>query len=202
MGTRHLIAVQSEGKYKIAQYGQWDGYPDGQGVTVLAFLKDEKKVQKLKKNLAKTRFTDAKKDKAFLDAYDKNAPVWSNDPDNRTAEQKRWFKTYMTRDLGAEILTNVAKSKDEEILLHDSISFAGDSLFCEYAYVIDFDAGTLEVYKGFQDKIPPPKGSRFADSKPDNDSKYYPVALAKKYKLSELPSKEQFLEDLKEKEEE
>ena len=29
MGTRHLIAVQLDGEYKIAQYGQWDGYPEG-----------------------------------------------------------------------------------------------------------------------------------------------------------------------------
>lgn len=41
MGTRHLIAVQIDGKYPVAQYGQWDGYPDGQGLKVLTFLRDE-----------------------------------------------------------------------------------------------------------------------------------------------------------------
>ena len=40
MGTRHLIAVQLDGEYKIAQYGQWDGYPDGKGIDVLHFLTD------------------------------------------------------------------------------------------------------------------------------------------------------------------
>ena len=39
MGTRSLIAVKSNEKYKIAQYSQWDGYPDGQGKTVLEFLR-------------------------------------------------------------------------------------------------------------------------------------------------------------------
>jgi hypothetical protein len=38
MGTRHLIAAKIDGVYKLAQYGQWDGYPDGQGVAVLDFL--------------------------------------------------------------------------------------------------------------------------------------------------------------------
>jgi len=198
MGTRHIIAVQSKGDYKIAQYGQWDGYPSGQGVSVLAFLKDEKKVQKLKKNLAKTRFLDEKKkDKAFLAAYNKNAPEWSNQPDNRTPEQIHWFNTYMTRNLGAKILTSVANSKDKEILLRNELPFVADSLFCEWAYVIDFDAGTFEVYHGFQ-KSPPPKGDRFAGMKSEeNGSEYFPIALAKKYKLSKLPSKEKFLEDLK-----
>lgn len=201
MGTRHIIAVQSKGEYKIAQYGQWDGYPDGQGVTVLSFLQDEKQVKKLKKNLAKTRFIDNEKDKDFLEAYEKNAPEWSNQPDNRTPEQIHWFNTYMTRDLGAKILTSVANSKDKEILLRNELPFVADSLFCEWAYVIDFDAGTFEVYRGFQ-KSPPPKGERFADIKSEEKgSEYFPVALAKKYKLSKLPSKEKFLKDLKEKNE-
>lgn len=29
MGTRHIIAVVADDEYKIAQYGQWDGYPSG-----------------------------------------------------------------------------------------------------------------------------------------------------------------------------
>ena len=40
MGTRHLTVVVVDGIHRVAQYGQWDGYPDGQGVTVAAFLHD------------------------------------------------------------------------------------------------------------------------------------------------------------------
>jgi len=29
MGTRNLTIVTSNGKTKVAQYGQWDGYPGG-----------------------------------------------------------------------------------------------------------------------------------------------------------------------------
>ena len=32
MGTRNLTAVYLDGQYKVAQYGQWDGYPEGQGI--------------------------------------------------------------------------------------------------------------------------------------------------------------------------
>ena len=40
MGTRHLICVVKDNEYKLAQYGQWDGYPEGQGVNILRFLRD------------------------------------------------------------------------------------------------------------------------------------------------------------------
>ncbi|MHC5949058.1 hypothetical protein ACVXZ3_04645 [Providencia hangzhouensis] len=43
MGTRHLICVAKDGDYKVAQYGQWDGYPSGQGLTLLTFLRDKLK---------------------------------------------------------------------------------------------------------------------------------------------------------------
>lgn len=34
MGTCNLICVYYKGRYAIAQYGQLDGYPSGQGVVV------------------------------------------------------------------------------------------------------------------------------------------------------------------------
>ncbi len=40
MGTRNLTIVQSDGKYKVAQYCQWDGYPSGQGITILNALRN------------------------------------------------------------------------------------------------------------------------------------------------------------------
>lgn len=39
MGTRNLTIVHSNGEYKVAQYGQWDGYPEGLGVQLLKYLK-------------------------------------------------------------------------------------------------------------------------------------------------------------------
>ena len=122
MGTRNLTAVQLNGEYKIAQYGQWDGYPEGQGKTVLSFLLKNGSLEKLKSALGKVRFLDEEgEDKKFLDEYDKNAPKWSNEPDQRTPEQKRWFETYMTRDLGGKILEQIANSPDNEIVLNNRI---------------------------------------------------------------------------------
>ena len=39
MGTRNLSCAYMDGEFKVAQYGQWDGYPEGQGLTILEFLR-------------------------------------------------------------------------------------------------------------------------------------------------------------------
>lgn len=197
MGTRHLIAVQQDNEYKIAQYGQWDGYPSGQGLIVLNFLKDSERINKLRNALAKVRFYDAEgRDKSFIKSYDENSPEWITDQDNRTPEQKRWFSTYISRDLGAEILENVASSTEDEILLRDYIAFAGNSLMCEYAYVIDLDANTFEVYKGLN-KSEITEG-RFVsgDQSLEKSDGYEPVKLVKTYQISDLPSEKTFISDL------
>lgn len=202
MGTRHLIMVVYEGKTRIAQYGQWDGYPEGQGVSVLAFLSKKTNIKNLKKALSKVRFYDEnnKKDKEFLDAYEKNAATWSNEPDNRTPEQIHWYNTYISRDLGSEILYNVANSEDDEILLQDSSDFAGDSLFCEYAYVIDLDKNVLEVYNGFNHKSLNEKERFYSvpiDCPKSETPKYYQVTLWQVFDLNSLPTKTQFLHKLR-----
>ena len=72
MGTRNLISVIENKKPVIAQYGQWDGYPSGQGVDILEFLKSEF-FEKLKGNLPKVRFLDsAGLDRDFLKPWHPN----------------------------------------------------------------------------------------------------------------------------------
>lgn len=135
MGTRHLIEVKFNDEIKVAQYGQWDGYPTGQGVGIANFISDRANIEKLKQNLSKCRFLDKEKDKAFLEDYDSKTP----DPDSRTQEQKDWFYNFISRDLGSDILNNIANSKESEILLDDRSDFKNDSVFCEYHYLIDLD---------------------------------------------------------------
>jgi hypothetical protein len=198
MGTRNLTAVFYKGEYKIAQYGQWDGNPSGQGLTVLEFLK-KGHLNVFKNKLKNVRFIDLKgRDKEFTEEYDKNAPQWSNDPDNRTSAQKVWFETYMSRNLGAEILSNIEHSESNEILLENNINFASESLHCEWAYVIDFDLNCLEVYSGFnKEKVK----NRFSDIPLENES-YQHIKLLHSFKLYELPDEEEFLKILEPEDEE
>lgn len=56
MGTRHLIVAVKDGQTKLAQYGQWDGYPSGQGIDVLKFVSSKARLAKLSKQLDKIEF--------------------------------------------------------------------------------------------------------------------------------------------------
>ena len=52
MGTRNLtMVIDKRGDLKVAQYGQWDGYPEGWGVEILNFARDKEKMAKLEKEL-------------------------------------------------------------------------------------------------------------------------------------------------------
>lgn len=142
------MVINQEGKIKVAQYGQWDGYPSGVGVGILRFLKDKEAFEKMKANLCKVRFLNAKwRDKDFVESYDKNCPDYSDKPDNRTPEQKRWWALYCHRDLAEEVLYNIADSNDEEIILIDRKEAAMGNGWVEWSYVINIQKNTLEVYE-------------------------------------------------------
>lgn len=196
MGTRHLVAVQIDGDYKVAQYGQWDGYPDGQGVRVLDFLRNGN-IEGLKANLNRT-FEPTEEDNRRMWAEFGVDIVASNGmvPYDRSNEFAARYPT-IHRNTGAGILELIAEAEGgDKIPLRLNIEFAADSLFCEWAYVIDFDINTFEVYKGFN-KAPVPADSRFAhlayDDEQSGRDTYYQVALAQSWKLEALPSKEEFL---------
>lgn len=180
MGTRNLTAVAIDNGYKVAQYCQWDGYPTGQGHTILEFLKTAD-LDTFKRQVREKTFygTSAEIDAAYA-KFSNNG--WM------TFEQSKAFKEsefgYLSRDTGAKVLEVVYNASDP-VMLCDSIDFAKDSLFCEYAYVIDLNRDVLEVYIGFN-KEPLEPGSRFYTNEPKDDE-YYPVRLFKEYSLHDLP---------------
>lgn len=181
MGTRHLTCVFYKNEYKVAQYGQWDGYPGGQGVTILKFL-ESFKLDKFKKELEKIRFlTDAEYNE-IIEKYTGDKLYWKHD------------LKHLSRDTGASILNEIALGNIKT--LKNSLSFAGDSLFCEWAYIIDLDKNTLEVYEGFNKK-PLEKNDRFyglENVKSSDD--YYPIKLLHSFDLNNLPNEQSFISTL------
>lgn len=173
MGTRNLTAVMVDGEYKIAQYGQWDGYPSGQGRTVLNFLK-RTNLERFKDRVRECRFLTPE-ECSKIDAI----PNWHEK-----------FK-HISRDMGAKILGKVNHGVRRII---NNINFANDSLFCEWCYVVDLDKETFEVFKGFN-KFPIHDGRFISKGK----SEYHPVKLLKSYSLDSLPTLKQFYKDCKEK---
>lgn len=199
MGTRNLTCVFIDGEYKVAQYGQWDGYPEGQGTEILNFLHDKEAVERLKKNLSRVVFMDIDNNEEHarkLQELQANMAKFMGEQDSCTEDQRRWVDLYISRDVCAEILINIANDdKEGPIYLFNRIDFAGDSLFCEWAYVVDFDKGKLEVYEGFNRKVLD-KDERFAslpiDEEQDNDPKYQQVRFVTAFDLDDLPNKEIF----------
>jgi hypothetical protein len=199
MGTRNLTMVISKGEYKIAQYGQWDGYPSGQGSVVLNFLMNlDVDLNKFRDTLDRCRFIEnsERKQKEIQNFLDKigSSDGWMNGEQSKKYQKKY---PYLTRDNGADILNMVyAAEGDELIWLNNSVDFAADSLFCEWAYLIDLDKNVLEVYQGFNTN-PLDKDQRFSNmSKDREDSEYYPIRMIKSYDLGNLPTLAEFVEEL------
>lgn len=202
MGTRHLTMVQLGGEYKIAQYGQWDGYPSGQGRTVLDFLR-KANLEKFAKRVAQTQWLTEEELKAgWVECGADPSSTWVN-----MAVSKKHSETYpeRSRDTGAEILNLVYKSK-EPMKLKNDISFASDSLFCEWAYVIDLDKKKLEVYKGFNESpLSRTEGDRFAAmplEPKSSGTQYYPIRKKAEFDLENLPTLKDFLKLTEDEEEE
>lgn len=195
MGTRNLTMVISNKETKVAQYGQWDGYPSGQGATALNFLLNTN-ITEFKEKLNRVHFINDEKQKE-IDEWLKS--IGSENGWLNMEQSSQYQKKYplLTRDNGAGVLQLIMDSTEDELWLHDQSEFAADSLFCEWAYVIDLDKGYFEVYEGFQKK-PLGKTQRFKHLESDG-SEYYPVRMIKKYDLDNLPTEEQFLEDFKDK---
>jgi hypothetical protein len=206
MGTRNLTCVVQDNQFRVAQYCQWDGYPSGQGKTALEALRKLKGKRKaaFMDNLAKCRFI--KDDSEIKELYKKAGLKESKDGWMTMEESEKFEKAFpqLHRNMGAEVLNFIADQKGgKEIILSDHHEFAADSLFCEWAYVVDLDKGKLEVYKGFN-TAPVDKKQRFADLKLDHSrgEKYYHVRLIKTYDLDDLPTSEKFVKDLESKDEE
>lgn len=125
MGTRHLIEVRCDGETKIAQYGQWDGYPSGQGVKILEFLTNAR-IHKWKRALKKCRFFTS--DEEIYQMY----PLIEKSEDNVPPE--------LNRDTGSKILDLVYKAKDKVYLVD-----CRDSYGVQYWYTIDMDNNTFNI---------------------------------------------------------
>jgi len=167
MGTRHIVAVVCDGKTKVAQYGQWNGYPTGVGAKICDFIHNEMDLEDFKWAVRECNFLSNQEIDRKCNAAGDSWPV-------RYPE--------LSRDTSAGILSMIGHGKARDLC--NSIDFVADSLFCEYAYVIDLDNETLEVYRGFNTKRLP-KRERFASMTPPRKScsgeQYYPVRLWAKF---------------------
>ena len=131
MATRHIQKViDKNGKVKISQYGQWDGYPEGQGVKILNYLKTGD-LEKYQKELEKIH-----------PITEEEAEMVRND--------KEWKRNYpyLSRDCGANIHRMIEEGKVKFV---DLMPDEEAKLWCEGFYTIDFRYGHfITEYKGIK----------------------------------------------------
>lgn len=170
MGTRNLTMVVVDGEMKVAQYGQWDGYPEGAGKTVFKFIKkiEKNKIDEFKNRVRECYYLN---DKEIEDRYRSlNIETAS---DFISFEDARRFEEHypqLDRNMGSDVLNFILENGGCELV--DSSEFMADSLFCEWAYLLDLDKEVLEVYGGTNESGKYESCTRFGSDKKGE----YPVS--------------------------
>ena len=146
MGTRNLTKViDKNGTLVVAQYGQWDGYPSGQGVNMLSFISEHGMLDKIEKSLSKCRFIEqAEIDQMWFRYQEvtKFAPA---------REDYNGFHTIypsLSRDTCTDILKVIVYS-NEDVILADESDFEKDELMCEGIYTLNYQTKEfISTYHG------------------------------------------------------
>ncbi len=130
MGTRHLqTAINSQGECKLANYGQWDGYPDGQGVEILKYLW-RANLKKYDDNLSMLREIT----KSEMESINNGVPECF------LGANRDWKKEYpyLSRDCGSDIHQMIEDGLVKFVLNCEAYTDEEkSSSWCEGFYTID-----------------------------------------------------------------
>lgn len=158
MGTRGLVGYQHNNVIK-GYYNQYDCYWKGLGKDVLEFTKD----------LVNSKTLNSFKDK-FL------AVEWVTQDTPPTPELQEKYAKFADKSVSTKSLEEwycllrhlqgigALKAINNDELSHvlDQSDFIEDSLYCENAYVFNFDKDCLDIYEGYQHipRTPTPDDNR------------------------------------------
>lgn len=145
MGTRNLTKVVMNGDVVVAQYGQWDGYPEGQGITAFNFLKEKENRWALEMGLQRVYYPTQDELEAMIKPFEDGTLPGGMTLDSGKAFSEKYPS--LTRDTCAEILSVIAESK-EPVPISLDLEFENDALFCEAIYEVDLDYGLFVSYWG------------------------------------------------------
>lgn len=179
MGTRGCYGVRIDGKDYLT-YNHFDSYPSVLGVDIIKEIMQEQeangnldKWKEKARQLQKVKHTEPPSEEEkqkCMQYYDGN--VGNQSPND-------WYCLLR----GAQ--GRLAPFLDLGIII-DSSDFIRDSLFCEWAYIVNLDTDVLEVYQGYQ-KANHGKG-RYANM-PGTTPGNYPVALELTLPLEDIDPK-------------
>lgn len=173
MGTRGLVGFRIDGEDRLS-YNHYDSYPSELGVKVVDFLQSINSLAQVKAQVRQLKLVT--EDMAPTEAEIAALGPWS---DLSVGEGKPTDWYCLLRQCQGDL-----KATLEAGYMLVNNEFINDSLFCEWAYIINLDTEKLEIYKGFQTKAHKkgrygkavPTDTNFIPSYPGQE-RYYPVAL-------------------------
>lgn len=165
MGTRGLYGLRKNGIDKTT-YNHWDSYPEGLGSNVLNFIRNHS-IEEINNFYDKIVLVDGNStptEEQKINCVENNFV----DLSVSTQSEDDWYCLLRMTQGDLETLYQC----DTPYMI-DNNRYICNSLFCEYAYIINLDTNLLEFYKGFQHF--PQAGNRYG-IKP-NEYGYYPCKL-------------------------
>lgn len=183
MGTRGCYGFRKNGVDKLT-YNHWDSYPDYLGQIMVEFCK-ETSIKEM--NDIFDRIILVEESSRPTKAQIVECIEYYN---GSVSEQKveDWY--CLLRD--AQGNPNVYKNGLRYMI--DSSGFIQDSLFCEYAYIINLDTNCLEFWVGFQKE--PCENNRYGTETHDNMDKYYPCKMVSYYPLDTEMMVQEIIDDM------
>ena len=139
MGTRGLYGFRKNGVDKLT-YNHYDSYPDCLGATMIDFCKNTSTKEM---NEIFDRIVLVKEDSEPTKAQINECAEYYNGSVS-TQSVTDWYCLLREAQGNPDAYKNGLK------YMIDSHNFIKDSLFCEYAYIINLDQNELEFWVGFQ----------------------------------------------------
>lgn len=171
MGTRGCYGFYKDGVTK-ATYNHFDSYIEGLGKDILDFIGNTS-IPIMNKIFDKIELV-REDDIPTIEQIENCQKYTDLDVSNKSIMDFYCLLRKAQGDLNAY--------KTDLKYMIDSKEFLGNSLFCEYAYIINLDKNVLEFYKGFN-KVPQNnRYSKYADEKEE----YKECKLLAEYPLTEI----------------
>lgn len=172
MGTRGAVGFRIDGTDKVT-YNHYDSYPSGLGEVVVAFCKRTKDID-LAPFVRGIRLV-----KRFEAPSEAETQKYKQRYDGSVGWQPPETWHCLLRKAQGQLDCYL----DGLDVMIDSHGFLADSLFCEWAYIVNLDEGVLEVYRGFNHD--PKAPGRYARLRKGN---YCGVSLVKSVPLEDIDS--------------
>ncbi len=164
MGTRGVYGFRVNDQDKVT-YNHFDSYPEGLGRKILTYA-SQTPISEMQKAASRIILVDERMPAPpdLIERYIHYADLG--------VSRQRYDDWYCLLRKTHGDLTPYHRDLEHMI---DSHEFLHDSLFCEWAYIVNLDDENLEVYRGFNtDRAAAGRYAGFAI--PDNDG-YFGVAL-------------------------